>query len=76
MADGDLQSIVDELAEFFDHAGNMQRTADALRIHRATLYQRLKRVEQLTGCSLDHGDDRLTLHLGLKLRANHLEPDR
>lgn len=61
--------LVATLAEFFDHGGNIQRTADSLCVHRATLYQRLKRVEQITGCSFDNGDDRLMLHLGLKLRA-------
>jgi hypothetical protein len=61
--------LLDTLTDFFDHGGNIQRTADSLRIHRATLYQRLKRVEQITGCSFDNGDDRLMLHLGLKLRA-------
>jgi sugar diacid utilization regulator len=62
------QPLLDTLTAFFDHAGNIQRTADVLSVHRATLYQRLKRVEQLTGCDLDNGDDRLMLHLGLKLR--------
>jgi hypothetical protein len=57
------------LTESFNHGGNIQRTADSLRVHRATLYQRLKRIEQITGCSLDSGDDRLMLHLGLKLRV-------
>jgi DNA-binding PucR family transcriptional regulator len=38
-----------------------------LRVHRATLYHRLRRIEKITGCDLGHGDDRLTLHLGLKL---------
>jgi sugar diacid utilization regulator len=61
--------LIDTLTQFFDHGGNIQRTADVLRIHRATLYQRLKRVEQITGCSFDNGDDRLMLHLGLKLRV-------
>lgn len=60
--------LLDTLTAFFDHGGNIQRTADTLRVHRATLYQRLKRIEQITGCSLDDGDDRLMLHLGLKLR--------
>nr|WP_264085167.1 PucR family transcriptional regulator [Kibdelosporangium phytohabitans] len=53
----------------FDHGGNIQRTADSLRVHRTTLYQRLKRIEQISGCSLDSGDDRLMPHLGLKLRV-------
>lgn len=61
--------LLTTLTGFFDHGGNIQRTADALRVHRATLYQRLKRIEQITGCSLDSGDDRLMLHLGLKLRV-------
>lgn len=60
--------LLDTLSTFFDEAGNIQRAADALTVHRATLYQRLKRIEQITGCSLDNGDDRLMLHLGLKLR--------
>ncbi|WP_132881395.1 helix-turn-helix domain-containing protein [Tamaricihabitans halophyticus] len=60
--------MLDTLTEFFDHGGNI-RTADSLHVHRATRYQRLKRVEQITGCSLDNGDDRLMLHLDLKLRA-------
>jgi PucR C-terminal helix-turn-helix domain/GGDEF-like domain len=52
---------------FLDHAGNVKATADALNVHRATLYYRLGRVEQVTGASLDDGEDRLTLHLGLKM---------
>ncbi|ANZ41482.1 CdaR family transcriptional regulator [Lentzea guizhouensis] len=60
--------LTDTLSQFLHHAGNIQRTADILCIHRATLYQRVKRIEQITGLSLDSGDDRLTLHLGLKLR--------
>ncbi|SFO82426.1 PucR family transcriptional regulator [Amycolatopsis rubida] len=63
------QVLVRTLETFFDHGGNIRRTAEALKIHRATLYQRLKRVEQVTGRTLGNGDDRLTLHLGLKLRT-------
>lgn len=61
--------LLGTLTSFFDHGGNIQRTADALSVHRATLYQRLKRIEQIAGCSLDSGDDRLMLHLGLKVRV-------
>ncbi|WP_415973852.1 PucR family transcriptional regulator [Rhodococcus sp. 077-4] len=63
------QVFVTTLDAFFDNACDIRRTADLLCIHRATLYQRLKRIEQITGCSLDNGDDRLTLHLGLKLKS-------
>jgi PucR-like helix-turn-helix protein len=53
---------------FLDRAGDAGATAQQLRIHRATLYQRLARVREL--CALDiqrSGDDRLTAHVGLRL---------
>ncbi|MFE6777426.1 helix-turn-helix domain-containing protein [Streptomyces sp. NPDC057702] len=52
--------------EFLDRAGQAGRTAQALGIHRQTLYYRLSRVEQLTGLDLDAGEDRLLLHMALK----------
>lgn len=52
---------------FLDLAGNVHNTAAALHIHRGTLYQRLSRIEQLSGLDLSNGVDRLTLHLGIKL---------
>jgi DNA-binding PucR family transcriptional regulator len=36
-------------------------------MHRATLYRRLERVEEITGLDLEKGDDRLLAHLGLRL---------
>ena len=36
-------------------------------MHRATLYRRLERVEEITGLDLERGDDRLLAHLGLRL---------
>jgi len=59
--------LVETLRAYLDHAGDARRAADELCIHRATLYHRLQRIEQATGCDLRRGDDRLTLHLGLKL---------
>ena len=37
------------------------------RIHRTTLYYRLRRIAELSGLDLDDGRTRLTLHLGLTL---------
>ncbi|WP_460367220.1 PucR family transcriptional regulator, partial [Actinocorallia lasiicapitis] len=51
---------------YLDLAGHAQRTADALTIHRQTLYYRLGRIEELTGLDLAEGRDRLTLHMSLK----------
>jgi len=52
---------------YLDHAGNAQRTAEALAVHRQTLYYRLGRIAQVTGLDLADGRDRLTLHLALTL---------
>ena len=57
---------------YLDEAGSAQRTAQALGIHRQTLYHRLERIERLSGLDLDSGRDRLALHLALVL-APHLE---
>jgi DNA-binding PucR family transcriptional regulator len=52
---------------YLDEAGSAQRTAQALGIHRQTLYHRLERIERLSGLRLDSGQDRLQLHLALTL---------
>jgi DNA-binding PucR family transcriptional regulator len=35
-------------------------------VHRATIYHRLRRIEELTGFDLSDGERRLVLHLGIK----------
>ncbi len=52
---------------YLDEAGSAQRAAQALGIHRQTLYHRLERIERLSGLRLDSGRDRLQLHLALTL---------
>lgn len=52
---------------YLDLAGNVQRTAARLNVHRQTVYHRLQRIEQVTGLDLGSGQDRLLLHLGLTL---------
>ncbi|MGD9958325.1 PucR family transcriptional regulator [Nocardioides sp.] len=61
------QWLVETLDTYLDSAGNVQESAKRLHIHRATLYYRLARIEQLTGMSLADGQDRLALHLGVKV---------
>jgi Sugar diacid utilization regulator len=51
---------------YLDHAGHARETAEALGVHRQTLYYRLGRAEHLTGLDLADGEHRLLLHLGLK----------
>ncbi|GAA2896878.1 helix-turn-helix domain-containing protein [Pseudonocardia halophobica] len=50
---------------FLDHGGSMPRTAEALHLHRTSLYYRLERIAEITGLDLQDGGDRLLLHTGL-----------
>lgn len=54
-------------ATFLDLAGNVQRTAASLNVHRQTVYHRLQRIQEVTGLDLSRGDHRLLLQLGLTL---------
>lgn len=59
--------LLDTLSCFLDAAGSSTRAAQALSVHRTTLYYRLDRIRELTGVDLDDGAERLRLHLGLSL---------
>ena len=60
---------------YLDCGANAQQAAALLHIHRTTLYWRLTRVSDLLAVDLSRGDDRLKLHLALKL-ANLTRTDR
>ncbi|WP_236795036.1 CdaR family transcriptional regulator [Amycolatopsis sp. GM8] len=75
---GQLDSMVSRLLEtdpslfataelFLDRAGDVRTVADALSVHRASIYPRLRRIEQVTGVDLADGEQRLALHLGIKV---------
>jgi DNA-binding PucR family transcriptional regulator len=59
--------LVSTLEHALDDPTNVAKTMSELAISRATLYRRLRRVEELTGMSLADGDNRLLLHLALRL---------
>jgi DNA-binding PucR family transcriptional regulator len=63
----DSPELLHTLEVFLDHAGTVARAAEALHIHRQTLYYRLSRIEELTGCELADGQSRLLLHMSVKL---------
>ena len=52
---------------YLDCGGNAQQAAALLHVHRTTLYWRLARVADLLAVDLSRGDDRLKLHLAVKL---------
>ncbi|MBS1678278.1 MAG: helix-turn-helix domain-containing protein [Actinobacteria bacterium] len=54
------------LSVYLDLAGDVQRTAAALSMHRSGVYYRLRRIEEETGLDLDDGDDRLLAHLAIR----------
>jgi hypothetical protein len=61
------ESLVATLETYLDNGCDTKLTAEALYLHRASLYYRLQRIEALTGTTLKSGGDRLALHSSLKL---------
>jgi hypothetical protein len=68
LTDPAASELLATLNVFLDCAGEAQRAAAQLRIHRTTLYYRLSRIEQITGLSMRDGQHRLLAHLALRLR--------
>jgi hypothetical protein len=59
--------ILYTVERYLDLACNVKVTATELSLHRASLYYRLKRAEEITGLTFKSGEDRLTMHLCLRL---------
>ena len=59
--------LIEALEGLLEHGGDVAEAAKRLNMHRATLYRRLERIEEITGLDLERGDDRLLAHLGLRL---------
>jgi hypothetical protein len=74
LADPSAPVLLPTLSAFLDCAGEAQRAAAQLRVHRTTLYYRLSRIEQISGLSLRDGRDRLLAHLALRLHHLHGAP--
>jgi DNA-binding PucR family transcriptional regulator len=60
-------ALLETLETYLEQAGDAKVTADKLFLHRSSLYNRLHRIEGLTGRDLHSGDARLELHLALRL---------
>lgn len=61
----DVSDLTESLTSFLTHHGSWDRTAADLGVHRHTVRHRMRKVEELTGLSLDDPEDRLLLHLGV-----------
>jgi purine catabolism regulator len=60
--------LVRTLTGFFDANGNLAQAAKDLDVHRNTLVYRLERISELTNLDLNDADNRLILHLSLKIQ--------
>jgi purine catabolism regulator len=60
--------LVRTLNGFFEANGNLAKAATDLDVHRNTLVYRLERIAELTEMNLDDPDNRLILHLALKIQ--------
>ncbi len=60
-------TLVETLECYLDCGCDARKASAQLFIHRGTLYYRLRRIEALTGADLTSGEDRLALHLSLRL---------
>ncbi|GAB2480517.1 PucR family transcriptional regulator [Nocardiopsis aegyptia] len=52
---------------YLDRAGDARATAAELGLHRASVYNRVRRIEDVTELDLSDGQHRLLLHLGIKV---------
>ncbi len=60
--------LIRTLNGFFEANGNLAKAAADLDVHRNTLVYRLERIAELTEMNLDDPDNRLILHLALKIQ--------
>ena len=59
--------LFETLNILIDNNFNITEASQKLFVHRNTLYNRLEKIEEATGYSLDNSQSRLLLHLGIKI---------
>lgn len=59
--------LLDTLAVYFRHNGNIQQAAKALFIHYKTLYYRLSKIESIAGVDLKNNTETFELQMGLNI---------
>lgn len=70
LAEQDADALLETTRAVLAHGGQRGPAAAALGIHRNTLRDRLRRVEQLTERSMDVADDRTELWLALRVQES------
>ncbi len=59
--------LLKTLKAYFEENGNLTNVAKKIYIHYNTVHYRLKRIEKITGLSLENPDDKLNLEIALKM---------
>ncbi len=67
LASAEAASLIETLERYLDLGGDARAAAETLFIHRSSLYGRLHRIEEVAEVDLRSGEDRLELHLGVRL---------
>jgi PucR family transcriptional regulator, proline-responsive transcriptional activator len=66
--------LLNTLEVFYDQNDNIKAVADALHLHRTSLYYRLHKIRDIIGVDPLNGAARLELHLALKARRWNQRP--
>ena len=61
--------LVRTLGQFLEHGGALDKTADALIVHRSTLKYRLRRIREITGYDLADPGTRFELQFATRTKA-------
>ncbi|HEY2421852.1 MAG TPA: PucR family transcriptional regulator ligand-binding domain-containing protein [Neobacillus sp.] len=64
--------LIKTLESYFQCNGNMSKVAKQLFTHYNTIAYRVERIQQISKIDLDHEEDRLSLHLALKLSTSEI----
>jgi hypothetical protein len=59
--------LLTTLETYLDNGGDARATAEQLYMHRTSLYSRLQRIEAIGEVNLHDGEDRLALHISLRV---------
>ncbi len=59
--------LIHTLELYFEHNGNLSKTAEALFVHRNTLIYRMERIAEITGLDLNKPETRLAIQLALHI---------
>ncbi|WP_246368265.1 PucR family transcriptional regulator [Kibdelosporangium persicum] len=65
----DRGELITTLDAYLRTGGDARSAAEALHLHRSTLYYRIDRIADITGANLRDGDTRFDLTLGLRVAA-------